>query len=263
VQPPVGTGGDLFYDDNAWAGLALVQMYRLTGDPMALQRAIQSFAFVVSGWDSDSTHRPNGGVFWVKSPWNRDRSVVSSGSGAELGLQLHELTGGTNPSYLEWSRRMYDWTRTYLRAPDNLYWDHVDLQGNVEDSQWSYNQGAMIGAGVMFYRVTGDATYLRQARATADAAMRLFSSKDQLSTQSPAFNAIYFRNLMLLQAETDDASYRAVMQQYADALWRSRDPATGLLRSDPNGPFRLLDQSALVQIHALLAWPPTQYRKLA
>ncbi|MDQ4045285.1 MAG: hypothetical protein M3173_07545, partial [Chloroflexota bacterium] len=36
VRPPLGYGGDRYYDDNVWIGLDLLRVYRLTGDTAAL-----------------------------------------------------------------------------------------------------------------------------------------------------------------------------------------------------------------------------------
>ncbi len=264
VRPPLGTGGDVFYDDNAWDGLAAVQLYRQTGDEAALDRARRVFDLLVSGWDQDSTHPAPGGVFWVKAGWNRDRGVVSNAPSAELALHLYELGGRSNPAYLDWARRMVDWTDRTLRAPNGLYWDRVDLAGSVEQTHWSYNQGTMLGANVLLYRVTGDAGYVNRAKQIADAALDYYARGGRLLGQPASFNAIFFRNLLLLQAETGDARYRQAMQDYADRVWGTRrDPASGLFKFDASGRMNLLDQGAMLQIYALLGWDPGSYRKLA
>ena len=43
VRPPLGQGGDKFYDDNEWIGLHLIQHYKRTGDRAALARAKEIF----------------------------------------------------------------------------------------------------------------------------------------------------------------------------------------------------------------------------
>jgi hypothetical protein len=53
------------------------------------------------------------------------------------------------------------------------------------------------------------------------------------------------------------------MKAYSDRAWsEARDPETGLFHF-VDGPVQLLEQSAMVQIDALLAWPRSHYTKLA
>jgi hypothetical protein len=64
VTPPLGSGGDRFYDDNAWLGLALVSHHELSGNPALLRLAQRVFGFVVSGWSTDPTWHVPGGIRW-------------------------------------------------------------------------------------------------------------------------------------------------------------------------------------------------------
>ncbi len=269
MLPPLGGGGRKFFDDNAWAGLALVQAARRSGDPVALARARQAFDFVVSGWDDDPTHPDPGGVWWsqaMPNPRFRHRNTVSTAAGAELGLQLYEASGRAEPRYRDWATRMYTWVDSYLRGPNGLYGDHVDLDGVVDGGQLTYNQGTMVGASVLLYRVTGEADYLARARAIADTSLATFGADG--FGQAPAYNAVFFRNLLLLEEETGDGRYRAAMQTYADRMWDARrDPASGLFdvvygRSRTTTPHRLLDQGAMLQVYAALALGPSVYRGL-
>jgi uncharacterized protein YyaL (SSP411 family) len=255
VMLPLGSGGDRFYDDNAWIALELARYSLIAGDTAALERARQVFGFVMSGWDDDPCHPAPGGVFWTEGSWNRDRNTVSNGPGAELGLRLCEITH--EQSYLDWAARMYDWAYRSMYAPNGLFWDHVNLQGNIDTTQWTYNQGAMIGANVLFHRVTGDLVYLERAESIAGATLREFPT-ERLDGQPPAFNAIFLKNLLLLYAVNGNAAYIDAMQAYADRMWDSRrDSATGLFDAS------LLDHAAIVQVLATLAWDPWQYGKMS
>lgn len=257
ARPPYGTGGDKFYDDNLWVGLAKIQLYKLTGDRAHLERAKQIFALVVSGWDTDATHADPGGVFWTQASWSQDRNTVSNMPGAELGLRLYQLTG--NRYYFDWAQKMYDWTNKYLLAPNNLYWDHVDLTGTVEKTQWSYNQGVSVGAGVLFYQVTGNPTYLRRAQTTAIAALEFYATASSLYQQPAYFNSIFFKNLLFLQSVNHDPRYLKAMQAYADQVWDNyRDTTTGLFHFAGSTETQLLEQAAMVQIYAILASNPNQ-----
>ncbi|MEU4396709.1 glycoside hydrolase family 76 protein [Kribbella sp. NPDC023855] len=261
LRPPLGQGGDKFYDDNEWIGLQLIQHYQRTGDRSSLARAKEIFALVVHGWDNDPTHPCAGGVFWTQAPWSQDRNTVSNGPGAELGAHLFLLT--RDKSYLTWAKKMYDWTQKCMLAPNGLYWDHIDLKGTIEKTQWSYNQGVMLGAGALLYKATRDKKYLTDAKALAKASLAFYGTDDRLWKQPTRFNSIYFKNLLILDSIEHDRSYKAVMQAYSDRAWKeARDPATGLFHF-VDGPVQLLEQSGMVQIDALLAWPRSRYDELA
>ncbi|HVX47702.1 MAG TPA: glycoside hydrolase family 76 protein [Mycobacteriales bacterium] len=260
-RAPYGGGGDMFYDDNEWVGMEKAQQYLQTGDRAALHRAEDIFALVVSGWDTDSSHPDPGGVFWTQATWSTDRNTVSNMPGAELGMRLYLATG--KRSYLDWSRKMYEWANTYLLAPNNLYWDHVDLAGNIEKTQWSYNQGTPIGAGVLLFEATGQRKYLQQAEKTAQGSYDFYITQGHLDGQGPTFNAIYFKNLLLLESVTGGHKYRDAMQAYADRLWSdARDPATGVFHFNDTGTTDVIEQSSMIQIYATLAWPRGQARLL-
>ena len=263
LRPPLGQGGDKFYDDNEWIGLGFLQRHHMSrrGDKAALARAAEIFNLVVFGWDTDPTHPCPGGVFWTQAPWSSDRNTVSNAPGAEVGLHLYLAT--RKKYYLDWSVRMYEWTRTNMLAPNGLYWDHVDLAGTIEKTQWSYNQGVMIGAGVLLYRATGQRKYLDQARDTARRALAFYAENERYFDQPARFHAIFFANLLQLWAVRPDPAYRSAMQWYADESHaRFRDPATGLYRFEGDDPVTLLEQSGMIRIEAMLAWDSRDYARL-
>ncbi|WP_420312488.1 glycoside hydrolase family 76 protein [Streptomyces sp. YS-B37] len=258
---PYGAGGDMFYDDNEWVGLAKVQRYLQTGDATALARAKEIFALVRSGWDTDSGHAAPGGVFWTQADWSHDRNTVSNMPGAQLALRLHQITGEAD--YLNWAKRFYDWTNTHLQSPTGLYWDHLDLQGTIEKTVWSYNQGVPVGVAVLLFQATRDRAYLRQAERVAAAAYAYYVTQGRLFTQPVFFNSIFFKNLLLLESVTGKDTYHRAMAAYADQVWDTmRDPATGLVHFDSAGGTQAIQQAALVQLYAVLAWPRAKWRIL-
>ncbi len=249
VVPPLGQGGAKHYGDNARAGLHLLQCHCMRGEWDVLHRAEQVFDFVVSGWDHDPSHPSPGGLFCVQPARSGDRGTAANAPGALFALHLYQITG--RQCYLEWAKKMYDWVNEYLRAPDGLYWDHIDLQGNIDTTQSSGNQGTMIGASVLLFQVTGDAAYLQQAEHIAGVTLNC-----RFSNQPAVSNAIFFKNLFLLEAVNHNGTYRHAMQTYADKMWDSvRDPMTSLFTFNGTMPVKLLDQAAMVQIYATLAYP--------
>ena len=248
----LSASSDQFSDDNAWIGLQLVRAHRLTGDAEPLARAGDVLRFLIGNWDDDPSHPAPGGVFWVRAGWSRDRNTVSTAPSAILALRLHELTGDVDA--LTWAARMYGWVRQHLLAPNGLYWDHIDLAGEVERTQWSYNQGTMIGAGILLARATGEPGYREQAERTAHAALALYAGGDRLAAQGPAFNAIFLKNLLLLRDAGGVDLDLSPLRDYGTRLWETaRDPESGLFALHPGGPVDLLQQAAATRICALLA----------
>ena len=250
VVAPLGGGGEVYFDDNTWLGLALMAHHEL-GDERALPLARRLFAFVTSGWSSDASWSHPGGIRWKQPVSNRSRNTCSNGPAAELAVLIHNATG--DETALEWSVRIYDWVRSALLGPDGLYVDQIAPDGTLRKEIWSYNQGTMIGAGVLLHRSTGDETYLTEAIVTAGASVSRFSLPVLLS-QDAAFNAVFFRNLFLLDQLSPDPGYRRLALAYADEMWAGhRDRRTGLF----GGGRSVLNNSApLVEIYALLAGAP-------
>jgi hypothetical protein len=273
-------GGDRYYDDNAWVGLALVQLERMRPGAGRLDRAGDLFRFAVAGWDRRLDVPNPGGVFWVEQDRgvgakNHDRNTVSNAPNAELGLHLEELTGA--PVSAQGSigaEEMYEWVNATLDAgrdgaapATGLFWDKLYGDGTVDETLWSYNQGSMVSVNVLLGRRAGGAhaDYLARAEAIARKAL-LHYAGGGYEKQPPAFNAIFFRNLLLLRAATGDAGLRneiiEAMRAYTDRAWSDRRDRRDRFHFSRGG-VTLLDQSAMVQLLALLAWDPGAYRKLA
>jgi len=244
---------DVYFDDNEWIALDLLDWHDRTGDRRSLKLARRIFAVVTGAWDSDPSHPCAGGVFWTAVGGNRDRNTVTTATGALVAMRLYGATHAVR--YLVWARRMLAWVEQCMASPDGLLWDHIDLRGKVDRTEWSYNQGSAVGAYLLLYRLTGDRDALARAEALADASLEYFDEQ-RLSSEPPFFLAIYFRNLLALGRVVHDPRYRAAAQAYADGVWTDRrDPRTGLVAFHAGAPARLLEQSALVQLYAALAQP--------
>lgn len=244
--PRYGGSGVVYNDDNLWIALALEQR----GDASSVKTAAQLFDLVTDGWDSDASHPCPGGVFWTRLGANRDRNTVTTANAALLALDLYGRSG--KKAYLTFARRAYEWTKSCLGRQDGLIADHIDLHGRVEETTWSYNQGAMIAAAVGLHRATGERRYLADAQRIAVAALKAFA-KPLASGEPPVFLAIFYRDLRQLDAVAPRKAYQAAEEAFADAAWaQARDPRTGLFRFAGRQPT-LLDQAAMVQIYAELA----------
>ena len=249
VVPPLGGGGDVYYDDNSWLGLALVRHHEMCQDDLSLTLAKRLFNFVISGWSNDHSWSHPGGIRWKVPSSNVSRNTCSNAPGAELGALIHRVTG--DRTCLDWSVRIYDWVRSTLLGSDELYMDQIAPDGTLERTIWTYNQGTMIGAGVLLAQATGDRSYLAQAQATAAASLQRFDVTELVKPNGPAFNAVFFRNVFLLARVAPNPGYRALAATYADEMWNEhRDVRTGLFEAGAS----LLNSSApMLEIYALLA----------
>jgi hypothetical protein len=253
-------GGWKYYDDNEWIGLQLIRSYRMLGDRSLLAQAARLFALVVHGWDANRRHPCPGGVWWTQRPLRFPRSTVSNAPAAELALELYQLT--RKGDYLKWAKRMYHWVRVCLREGTGLYADNINLAGYVDKSIWIYNQGTMLGAEVLLYQVTGEASYVQRAQEAARNTITYFTAA-QLEHQPPFFVAIFADNLMRLNAVAPDPTYRNYLQEYGDRAWSTyREAESGLFNFHDVTPTRLLQQAAMTQLYSYLAWDATWYSPL-
>jgi hypothetical protein len=248
VAQPEGPGGNTYYDDNAWSALDLLDAYQLTGNSTDLTLAQDTFNFVVTGWDTSQTDGCPGGVFWEDVSGSQ-RNTTANAANAEVGLELYQLT--KNSTDLSWATRMYQWVNTCLASPGGLYYDHVNPGGSVNTTIWSYNQGTMVGAGVLLYQITGNASYLIAAENTAGAALSYFGTGTTLQNQGPAFNAIYFRDLFVLTRIQPNSAYGTEAQTYATFMWTQRSSSGLFLQNGQT--YGVNGTAPMVEIYSLLA----------
>jgi hypothetical protein len=266
--------GDRYYDDNAWVGLALVELERLRPGSGRLDRAQELFQFARSGWD-----QREGGVFWVEQGRgtgvnNHDRNTVSNAPNAEIGLHLADLGHPQTSAGQPGPGDMYTWVLDTLDASRDgespgtgPFWDKIRGDGTIDQAVWSYNQGSMVGASVLLARTDPGQGSAALARAEAMTRRALHRFAGTYERGSPAFLAIFFRNLLLLHGATSDEGLQgqiiAAMREFGEIAWaRGQTGRRGLLGLGGGGP-KLLEQSAFVQVLALLAWDPASYGRLA
>jgi len=238
-----------YYDDNAWIGLAMTQLHLQTGDAGALEHARRVFRFVAQGQDAD------GGVRWVEG--RRSRNTCSTAPAAAQALRLDLIERDEDAE--AFADRALRWLHRELRLASGLFGDHVDRFGRIDRTIWSYNQGSVAGAFTLSYRRSNDDHDLQDAMHTALDSLRHFDG-ERAWRHPPVFNAVWFRNLLALDAISAVPGLHDALDHYLDRVWRTaRDPATGLFTDGGIGSYDgtpAIDQAGLVQLFALRAWPP-------
>jgi hypothetical protein len=239
-----------YFDDNAWIGLDLVGVHLATGRDDALDGAVRVLAFLRHG------EHPRGGVRWVEQAGS-PRNTCSTGPTAQLALWVHHLTGDADA--LAFAERCRAFLVDTLQRDDRLYADNVDQTGRIDHGIFSYNQGTPVGTDVLFHRITGDRAYLDHAVTAAVASLAHFGAEDRCWTHAPSFNAIWLRNLVMLDAVRPVPGLWELLDPYAERLWsEGRNPSTGWFTEGGIGSYGrggVLDQGGVAQILALPAYP--------
>jgi len=204
-------GGARYYDDNEWLGLALVDAYEITDNPIFLSKAEQIFKFIENGYDN----KLGGGIYWEEG--GNSKNTCSNGPAIVLSLKLYEITH--EASYLSFAKTVYDWTNEHLLSPEGIYWDHIDLNGHVNKDIFTYNTGIMIQAMVLLYKITGDQNYLKQAQKTAENSLIYFAPNGNFPFWDDGsfwFNAVLLRGYQsLYETDKSDVKYVDVFSQWA------------------------------------------------
>lgn len=244
-----------YYDDEGWWALAWMKAYDLTNTSSYLNMAKAIFNDMTRGWDSIC----GGGIWWDKD--KTYKNAIANELFLEVTARLHQRTpgdtvgGGSGPqhtSYIDWANKEWQWFKNSgMMNASNLVNDGLDSDtcANNGRNPWTYNQGVILGALTDLYKITGDASYLAQAEAIADANNRtniddngiLYEKgcepSNSCGTDGPQFKGIFMKNLYYLYQSDNKQAYKNFIIKNVDAIWyRGRDHSNHLgLHWD--GPF--------------------------
>jgi predicted alpha-1,6-mannanase (GH76 family) len=135
-------------------------------------------------------------------------------------------------------------------------------RGPLSTFSLTYNQGTYIGASVLLYLKTKDASYLAQAKKTADwtqdnlctGTNQILRSENQ--GDGGAFKGIFVRDMKLLVRDCGCEKYVPWMQANANTAWRNRGPSDNIMGynwSVPTG-SGIQSQSASSAVSLLLCF---------
>lgn len=159
-----GGSGDIYYDDNAWLVIIYMNAYKNLGDKKWLELAERTCEFCYSAWDE----KLGGGLYWMENNKTSKNTCINAPI-AKVSAELYKIT--KKESYLEWSKKIYAWTKKTLMDDDYLYLDNINLEGKITDWKFSYNVGCMIGAAAHLYDITREQEYLDDAKRSAMASL--------------------------------------------------------------------------------------------
>lgn len=262
-------GNDRFYDDNVWIGLDMANLYEQTNEQRFLEKAVMVWDYLMTGNDDTC----GGGIHWkeMNGPSNT-KHTCSTAPAAVLGCKLYEITKDTK--YLDKAKELYEWLLKYLQDPtDHLFWDNINPKMEVSKAKYSYNSGQPMMAACLLYRITGDATYLEEAKAIARSAFgKWFSSYHSAPLHKDIyvlndgehtwFCAVMFRGFLeLYKLDPTTKDYIMGYGEMMQHAWLSscRNQATNLLNYDSfrgnksQSSWEILHEGACVEMLAHLA----------
>jgi Glycosyl hydrolase family 76 len=223
-------GGLRYYDDNAWAGMDLIEAYDESGERQLLQAAAGVLTFQRTGeWrpggPPDQQMYP-GGIYWNVNL--RFRALNATAGTAQLALELYADTHAR--ADLELGKQEYDWVRQTLGTPGGMYRERVDPGGTIAGSGTDNGNGFMVGVGVLLHQATHQKQYLNQAVQTTKASLKHFKMP-VLESTCPAYNASYFSNLARLHKVDKLSSISKALDGYATWVAQHINPHTGVFKS--------------------------------
>lgn len=261
-----GAHGTYFYDDNSWVALAELEDYLATdGERGDLDRVREVIALLRSAESTDPNLPAPGGVFWSQGD-DGDRNTVATMPAAKVLLRLHQITG--EQDLFDDAVRWVEWTRDTLLSPQGLFWDNIKLDGSIDRTFWTYNQGVPLGVEVLLYEITGDEVYRERAMALLAAIIdhyEVFTRGGVVDDQPVYFNAIMCSNLLYAESVLGkEVRGQEITQQIADRFWTDhRDPETNLFKHRNEwGELEVLRQAGLTRLQALAATPKKLWRDL-
>jgi predicted alpha-1,6-mannanase (GH76 family) len=155
-----------YNDDIAWAVLFSVRGYLLTGNVIYREKAKEQFDKMYA---RAFTNTYGGGLIWNQTKTSKNACI--NGPAMVACCYLARATGDS--TYYDKAIALYTWSKLYLFDPaTGKVNDNVDFDpktGQLKISTWSstYNQGTYLGAAVMLYKYTKEASYLSEAQKIA------------------------------------------------------------------------------------------------
>jgi predicted alpha-1,6-mannanase (GH76 family) len=195
-----------FNDDISWAVLFCVRGYLLTGNKTYLDKAKDQYDKM---YKRAFTNSYGGGLIWFETKTSKNACI--EGPAMVAACYLAQATGDN--TYYDKAIALYSWSKIYLFNPaTGKVKDNIDLNkrtGKLRSSDWSstYNQGTYLGAAVMLYNYTKEATYLAEAEKLAQFTRdTIFKGKvmnnEDGGNDLPGFKGIFARYARKYTVET-------------------------------------------------------------
>ena len=218
-----------YYDDMEWINLTMLRLYDATKEQKYLDTSKELWGYIKAGWDETYA---GGGVSWVHDkPWSKN--ACSNGPASIIASRIYAITKDDSDKAM--AIKIYDWEKENLFNPaSGAIYDNINGQtGAIGQFSLSYNQGTFVGAAYELYKMTGDVTYLNDARKAANFCISNSGMidignnvlRDEGNGDGGLFKGIFMRYFVQLILDKDlDPIYKTKFTTFlnnnAETLWR-------------------------------------------
>ena len=244
-------------------------MYLLTKNKSYLNQAKMILQFIESGTDS----LLGGGIYWVEQN-RKGKHTCSNAPGAVFALKLFEAT--KDSVFFDKGKALYDWTKEKLQDKnDFLYYDNVNLNGDIDKKKYAYNSGQMLQAASILYLLTNDVSFFDDAQHIAASSYNYFFN-DFVTESGERFRLlqagdIWFTSVMLrgfieFYKIDKNPKYIDAFQQNLNYAWEYMRDEDKLFNTDWSGQARdkskwLLTQFGMVEMYARMGALQKQHKR--
>ncbi|ODM15789.1 hypothetical protein SI65_08629 [Aspergillus cristatus] len=239
------------YDDDGWWALAWIAAYDLTKEQKYLDVAIGIYEHL------NSTKKASCGNTGIYSDIT---NVYVNAVTNELFLSIAAHLANRAPNkerYRQDAENLWNWFSTagFINDKGTINDGLTNDCKNNGQTEWTYNQGIVLGALVELHTANKNKAYLTSAFHIAKAAIKTFTNStsnviqescdpDSCDANSTQFKGIFIRNLAALNAVAPEETYEKVIKASAESIWRhDRDLENDELGEAWTGPVNLVDAS--------------------
>lgn len=233
VWNDIKTKNGWIYDDMEWMIIALIRGYKITGEQAYLDTAIRGLDFV---WN-DAYNPSVGAIKWSWKPCCSQAYMATSNYPYIIAaMMLYNITNDND--YLVKAEQIYTWTRNNLfQQSTGRVADHVVGNDPPGFEDYTYNQGTCIGANILLYKATGDASYLNDAIKAANYTRDKMSNVNGILVSEDfgergVFKAIFAQYIYELIYDMDQKQYLPWIESNITSAWFNRDPLRNLMYSN-------------------------------
>lgn len=219
-----------YNDDMEWITLTMLRLYDVTKEEKYLNTANELWSYIKAQWNEEYV---GGGIAWKNNqPWSKN--ACSNGPASIIASRMYQLN--KDEADKQWAIDIYEWEKEMLFNPaTGAIYDNINGEtGERSTVSLSYNQGTFVGAAYELYKITGNDTYLNDARKAANfcisSSSMIDSGNNVLRDEGPndgaLFKGIFIRYFVQLTLEDNlNSTYKNKFVNFlnnnAETLWRN------------------------------------------